>query len=315
LGCYSYIDRRNQKKELSLKAYKKIIDELLKSGVDTMVISGGEPLLREDLYLICKYAKENGITMLQVISNGTMPISKYDRIIPYIDKLTISLDGFESGVSYIRDAGIMPNIEKTINHCKKLVETTFVATLNKKNLHLQSKYDELSKKLGVEFNFSLLTVKADEIFEELLVRKDDFVKMLDQYQEAEDNSVKTEKICECTLECKKSCGAGKSMISISASGNVYPCHMLHQEELCMGNILEENLISLVNSEKNYLKNWTVEDKIQCKDCQYRYLCGGGCHARAYFENGDFCGKDSTCVVTKYGLHRYFKYIKSVYNTL
>lgn len=311
-----YVERRNVQKELNLEEHKRILDALTEAGVDTLVISGGEPFLREDIDLICKYAKEKGIVTLQVISNGTMPLWKYDKTIPYIDKLTISLDGFADGITYIRDEGIMPSIEAVINHCKKFVETSFVATLHKKNLYLQDKYMELSERLGVDFNFSLLTVKADnEVFRDFLIKREDFMELLNQKQKSEQcrNAGKVEP-CTCTLECRTSCEAGKSMISVSASGDVYPCHMLHQPELCMGNILKERVEKLLNSEKNYLRNWNIDNKIPCKDCQYKYLCGGGCHARAYLENGDFGKPDSTCVVTQYELHRYFEYIKSVYNT-
>lgn len=229
----------------------------------------------------------------------------------FIDKLTISLDGYADGISYIRDEGIMPSIEATINHCKDLVETTFVATLHKKNLHLQDRYMELSERLGVDFNFSLLTVKADDdAFKDFLISREDFLEVLRQKQKTEKNK----EPCACTLECRASCEAGKSMISVSALGDVYPCHMLHQPELCMGNILEEKIEVLLESEKNILRNWNVDDKTPCSGCQYKYLCGGGCHARAYLENGDFRQPDSTCIVTKNELHRCFEQIKSVYNT-
>lgn len=311
LGCYSYVDSRNMKKELDLAEYEKILEILTKAGVDTLVISGGEPFLREDIGQICQYAKEKGVQTLQVISNGTMPLWKYDEAIPFIDKLTISLDGYADGISYIRDEGIMPSIEATINHCKDLVETTFVATLHKKNLHLQERYMELSERLGVDFNFSLLTVKADDdAFKDFLISREDFLEVLRQKQKTEKNK----EPCACTLECRASCEAGKSMISVSALGDVYPCHMLHQPELCMGNILEEKIEVLLESEKNILRNWNVDDKTSCSGCQYKYLCGGGCHARAYLENGDFRQPDSTCIVTKNELHRCFEQIKSVYNT-
>ena len=313
LGCYSYVDKRNKRKELSLEEYKEILDKLTAAGVGTLVISGGEPFLREDIDQICKYAKERGIENLQVISNGTMPLERYDKAIPYIDKLTISLDGFEDRISYIRDEGIMPSIEATINHCKERVETTFVATLHKKNLHLQERYMELSERLGVNFNFSLLTVKADdEIFKDFLITRKDFEDRITQKERAEKESGVPYEI-PCTLECRASCEAGKSMISVSALGDVYPCHMLHQPELCLGNILKEKIETLLESDKNCLRNCTVENKKPCKECQYKYLCGGGCHARAYLENGDFSKPDSTCVMTKYGLHRYFEHIKCVYN--
>ena len=132
-GCYSYVSARNTQQELCLEDYKRIIDKLLAAGVEAIVISGGEPLVRDDIGKICEYAKIKGIENLQLISNGTMPFSRYDEIFPVVDKLTISIDGYDEEVSYLRDKGIFPIIMQTITYCKKHINTTFVATLHKKN--------------------------------------------------------------------------------------------------------------------------------------------------------------------------------------
>lgn len=58
LGCYSYVENRNTRNELSFDEWKCVIDDLSLLGVKNIVISGGEPFLRKDLREICKYIKE-----------------------------------------------------------------------------------------------------------------------------------------------------------------------------------------------------------------------------------------------------------------
>ena len=55
-------------------------------------------------YEICKYIKETVNGSLEVISNGTMNISDYEVVLPYIDALNISIDGYDDKTSFIRDS-------------------------------------------------------------------------------------------------------------------------------------------------------------------------------------------------------------------
>lgn len=103
LGCYSYVENRNTRNELSFDEWKCVIDDLSLLGVKNIVISGGEPFLRKDLREICKYIKETVNGSLEVISNGTMNISDYEVVLPYIDALNISIDGYDDKTSFIRD--------------------------------------------------------------------------------------------------------------------------------------------------------------------------------------------------------------------
>ena len=81
LGCYSYVENRNTRNELSFDEWKCVIDDLSLLGVKNIVISGGEPFLRKDLREICKYIKETVNGSLEVISNGTMNISDYEVVL------------------------------------------------------------------------------------------------------------------------------------------------------------------------------------------------------------------------------------------
>lgn len=63
VGCYSHVEKRNKKTDLTYKEICYELDQLADNGVKIIVISGGEPFIREDIELICKYAK--GLDMIE----------------------------------------------------------------------------------------------------------------------------------------------------------------------------------------------------------------------------------------------------------
>ena len=80
------------------------------------------------------------------------------------------------------------------------------------------------------------------------------------------------------------CWAGLKNISISATGDVYPCQMLHFPEFTIGNALIEDIPAILKSTKNqeFLEQISVNNsRSACRKCAVRYICGGGCKANAY----------------------------------
>ena len=102
------------------------------------------------------------------------------------------------------------------------------------------------------------------------------------------DSAKKQKIMKCSM--------GDAEISISETGDVYPCQLLHFPQFYAGNIKEQSLESIYqNSEVlETCKRLTVLGIEGCKTCSIRFICGGACRARAFHEknrldvSGDFC---------------------------
>lgn len=77
-----------------------------------------------------------------------------------------------------------------------------------------------------------------------------------------------------------SCGLGQNLY-VEPDGSVYPCYALNSPSLCIGNLLEANnglKEMLASSAFESLSHHTVDTRLTCKDCPYRYLCGGACRA-------------------------------------
>ena len=294
VGCYSYEDERNKRESLSTAQVFQILENLKQSGVQKLVFSGGEPFLRKDISEILRYAKGRlRFSSIIVVSNGTLPVEAYIKCAPYIDMLNISIDGYAKDVIYLRDSGIMPIIEKNIETLKGIVNLNMIVTLHRKNINDIPKYLDLSNRLQVPFTVSLFTVPADNpVFKDFILTDEDYTKLEEMY-ECFSDVVLTDSALEGDLGCKEACGAGKTMVSISANGTIYPCHMLQMDEFRIGNALTDSVSEAVLNGNLY--NLTVSDISDCNVCEYRFLCGGGCRFRSYaHNNGDMSRKDKCC---------------------
>lgn len=79
------------------------------------------------------------------------------------------------------------------------------------------------------------------------------------------------------------CCGGYRMVSIDASGNIYPCEMTDFPELCMGNVLnEKDLIEVVSSSVEELSYFLPKSKPECGTCAWFPYCKGGCTAAAKY---------------------------------
>lgn len=300
LGCYSYIDNRNNKAELSLTQWRKVIDELKSQGVKNIVISGGEPFLREDLSEICKSIKDGGTVNLEVITNGTMPFAKYEKALPYLDALNVSIDGYNVETSFIRDKGIMETVLGTIVDLKNRVPIKLIVTLHKKNVAYMKKYEELAKELGVFMSFSIFTVDFNKaVFSDYRFTDDDFEEIGNSITNSKNGIVILDTPSEDVgITYREGCGFGKQTISIAYNGDVYPCHMLHCAECKMGNVCKQEVGEIMNH-PDFDTDCITLDKIDgCSACEYKYLCGGACRGRAYLFSGDMKKKDPYCLAAR-----------------
>ncbi|NLV15674.1 MAG: thioether cross-link-forming SCIFF peptide maturase [Syntrophomonadaceae bacterium] len=79
------------------------------------------------------------------------------------------------------------------------------------------------------------------------------------------------------------CGAGIEYLAVTPGGDIYPCHQfIGQSEFKMGNVAEQGLDQSIKDRFA----WNTVPHKGCLQCWARFYCGGGCHAAAFFANGD-----------------------------
>jgi len=307
--------------ELSTAEAKHFVDELLEYK-PIIILTGGEPLLRSDVYDIAKYASGHGLSVV-LATNGTLltpDIAKKLKDVG-IQRVSISIDGstkethdifrgetgaFEAalfGIDILKNAGISFQINTTIT---------------KRNLTEIPNIYELALELGASalHIFLLVPTGRGEEIESEEIPSEEYERVLNWFYDKSKTSriqlkatcaphyfrimrqrAKTERI-KITRETHgleamtKGCLGGSGFCFVSSKGDVYPCGYL---PALAGNIRQKPFKMIWEKSKvfNDLRD-LGKLKGKCGDCEYRAVCGG-CRARAYAVTGDYLDEEPYCM--------------------
>ncbi|PIQ12514.1 MAG: heme d1 biosynthesis radical SAM protein NirJ [Hydrogenophilales bacterium CG_4_9_14_3_um_filter_59_35] len=136
--CYSISADKDFPGELSTSDVYTVMDDLKRFRVPVLILSGGEPLLRTDIFDIAHRAKEMGF-YVGLSSNGTLiDESNIDRIVAVgFDYVGVSLDGIqETHDQFRRMAGAFDKSMHGIRLCKERgIKVGIRFTLTQDNAH------------------------------------------------------------------------------------------------------------------------------------------------------------------------------------
>ncbi len=327
--CYSNAGRKE--KELSLEEKINVIEQLDEAGVVAVSFSGGEPLIHKDFWDVAKFAVKKGFHT-SVATNGTLITNNVAEKLKEIgiDYIEVSLD---SSKPEIHDAfrGVNGAFEKALNGIKNCVkaglEVGIATTATKLNLYDVPNIVDLGIKLGVKrivvFNF-VPTGRGKEIEEldldakerewllEYLYDKLEEGKVqvfstsptyavvaIKRYERNMGSKIAPTHFAEVCLPTEGAlvlsdfiggCGAGRLYCGINPNGDITPCVFI---PIVTGNVKDGFLKVWRESEILNLLRDRDNKRYACKDCNYRYVCGG-CRARAYGYFGDLLAKDPGC---------------------
>lgn len=276
-------------------------------------ISGGEPLLRKDLYTILEYTKHNEI-VTRLLTNGTLIDGDVGRDLYSlgIKNLQISLDGTESrhniirkikgsydkalrGIKNATNAGIKVTVSMTaMKSNKEDFEDVIKASIQAgANLVGFQSYVPVSK-LGINDPEYLDSKETYELFQETNKLAKKYISQIGVLQTEvlwqimqEDNNLKQGSRKD--MKYLGGCSAGYFALSVLSDGKVYPCRRLPLE---IGHISEG--IKPLILEKKVMQN--LRDLKQIKEkslCDMVTHCRG-CRAVAYAITGDYMSKDPMC---------------------
>lgn len=293
-GCYSFNKYRNKEDfDLSVDVFVDSIKQLKNYGLKRVIISGGEPTLRDDLEVLLREIKNISIEYVCLITNGIYFPEKLINVVKEcVNEVSVSIDGYNENISYIRPAWIYNRVIDTIRVLKENeINVSMIVTLHRQNVGVMNEYKLLSEKLGVPFSYSILVCNNNNRDECKEFEFDDN----SLYKIKWDQDIENTKIENFEFETRLSCEAGKRLLSIAANGDVYPCHMLHDEFFKFGNIKDMAIPEILMSASRLLFKFITVDFIkECNACKFRYLCGGGCRANAFYKNSDVLSKDPYC---------------------
>ncbi len=139
--------------EMSTEEVKEAMHTFRTMGCIGWGFTGGEPLLREDLVELCKFAKECEFTT-SLVTNATLTaqVSKLDK--RFLDFVMLSLDGDRTSMDSIRGAGTYDKVLTSLDILKKKdINVCLSTTLEDYSLDLVKHILDIAHRAGVFCSF------------------------------------------------------------------------------------------------------------------------------------------------------------------
>ena len=334
--CYSRSGPgRTIEGELSTAEAFGVIDDLADMGVPLILFTGGEPLMRSDIWELARHARSRGLKMA-LSTNGTLITSEIARKIKEsgIEYAGISLDGAraETHDRFRNSPGAFDQTLRAFSACKEAgLRCGMRVTLTQENKNELGDLVDLALTLGAS-RFCLYwlvpTGRGSDSYARLQLDRAGVVEALDVlYRKAKETdpaameflTVDAPQDCihllasmekdgsEDLVEAKElleslkgGCSAGTRVANIDTRGNVYPCQFARADEFLVGNVRDRPFSRIWGDRNNLVLSRFREKEAlfggKCGTCSHRKLCGGGCRVRAHAGNGDFLGEDPFCFV-------------------
>ncbi|MDQ1351523.1 MAG: hypothetical protein QG657_1827 [Acidobacteriota bacterium] len=262
--------------ELTIADYHKLFEEANELGIGDIVYSGGEPLLREELFEIARISKEMGFHN-NIITNGTLiNREKAAALKDHFHRVSVSIDSCVADENdCMRGKGAH---QRALNGISLLLEqdvkVNCLGVVHPGNIDNGLKsWHYFVKELGCVTFMPQLFITHDQACHEspeLYDAAQNYGRMRCQINHWNKN--------KSAAALRNNCGMCTGELAIGADGNVFPCQTLLKEELCGGNIKHQSLREILEKSPQLkkMREFSVDQVKECSSCDIKYLCGGAC---------------------------------------
>ncbi len=308
--------------ELSLDEIKAVIDDIVTISNPIVILTGGEPLMRPDIWEIVDYLHEKG-AMPVIGTNATLITEDIAAKMAEhrIPRISVSIDfptaeehdafrgepgAFDASIAGIKMAkahgvGVQINMTvTTLNHTKVEAVHDLAEELGIDAFHIFMLVptgrgsDLLDKELPPEEYERVLTwAYHRQKTSPLHFKPTDsphYYRIIRQLAKAEGKKVTRE---EYGLDAMtRGCLGGITFCFISHVGDIQPCGYFDMQ---LGNVKEQPFSRIWTESKvfNELRDYSLL-KGKCGACEYKAVCGG-CRARALEITGDYLESEPYCI--------------------
>jgi heme b synthase len=307
--------------ELETGSALKLLDEIALAGNPIVILTGGEPLLRDDIFTIASYGTEKGLRMVMA-PNGTLITAETAQKLAEsgIQRISISLDGAtaERHDRFRQVEGAYEGALSGIEHAKAAgIAFQINTTITQANLGEIEEIHRLAEELGAVAHhiFLLVPTGRGKYIVDQEISAEQYEKTLNWFYDRRDKtSMQLKATCaphyyrilrqRAREEGKKvtfdthgldavtrGCLGGTGFCFISHRGVVQPCGFL---DVNCGDVTQTPFHEIWKHSKIFkdLRNFAALEG-KCGVCQYKRVCGG-CRARTYEATGDYMAEEPLC---------------------
>ena len=302
--------------ELSTVEVENLIDSIASFCKPVIILTGGEPLLRSDVFEIARYINAKGLNAA-LATNATIVTPEVAAKIKQsgIARVSVSIDG-ASAKTHDEFRGVRGAYAASMQGIKHLlnagVEVQINVTIAKHNLAEVQQILELAKQLKVHalHIFMLVPVGRGKQIQEL--SPEECENVLNWFYDAQRTEASLSFKATCAPHyhrimhqrgllkqhkshldrVTKGCLAANGFCFISSLGDVQACGYL---PLAVGNIRNKSFAEIWFNSREFQELRDPEKlKGKCGLCEFKKVCGG-CRARAYARYGDYLEEEPYCL--------------------
>lgn len=312
--------------ELDTARCLNLIDEIAAFSSPVIILTGGEPYFREDIFEIASYGTEKGLRMV-LATNGTLVTAGLARksIDAGIRRVSVSIDGPDAS-SHDAFRGVPGAFEGAMAGIDAFrragMEFQINTTITRLNLHQMQEIFDLAVRLEAAAHHIFLLVPTGRGREmaDQEISADEYEEALGWFYEQEFTSpIQLKATCAPQFyrifhqrkkekrdqpratgnplhTMTRGCLGGSSFCFISHTGQVQPCGFL---EIDCGRITETGFEEIWNHSKKFndLRDLGKYEG-KCGRCEFLKVCGG-CRARAYEQTGNYLAEEPLCAYTPF----------------
>ncbi len=319
--CRASADNGPFEGELGTEASFRLLDQIADVGKPIVILTGGEPLLRADIFDIARYGTGLGLRMVMA-PNGTLITKEHARrmVESGIQRISVSLDGAtrETHDRFRGVEGAYDGALRGIQLAKEAgIDFQINTTISQINLKEIPKIQELAIHLGAVAHHIFLLVPTGR-GKYLIDKEIDAQEYEDTlnwfYDQREKSPLQLKATCaphyyrilrqrareegrKVSFESHgldavtRGCLGGVGFCFISHRGIVQPCGFL---QVNSGDVTQDSFADIWRGSKVFTSLRQYDElKGKCGECEYRRVCGG-CRARAYEASGDFMDEEPLC---------------------
>jgi heme b synthase len=320
--CRAASERGPYPGELDTNKCLEILDQIALVGKPIIILTGGEPLLREDIFELALHGTQMGLRMVMA-TNGTLITHDISEKIKSsgIKRVSISIDRANAREhdQFRKVPGAFNAALQGIDLLKKAgIEFQINTTVTRDNVDQVHSILDMAIELGAVAHHIFLLVPTgrarDMVDQEIDARE--YEKLLHWFydmgkkvpihlkatcaphyyrilrQEAHKKGEKVDYETYGLEAVTRGCLGGTSFCFISHDGVLQPCGYL---ECNCGDLRESAFGSIWQNSETFkqLRDFSAY-KGKCGRCEYMKVCGG-CRARAFEETGDFMAEEPLCM--------------------